>query len=348
MFIKKTFLIVFFICAATGVWFIYSEIYTAEAQNVDRLTFTIKQGESVRDMAERLQEEHVIRQAWLFRKYVAIKGIDTGINHGTFEVTRPITLSRVAAALGEPGLNERIITIIPGWNLKDIAEYFVKEGMIAKEQDWYRIVGPPAIYPLSILGYTTPLISSSFEVTKDKPQSISFEGYLRPDTYRVFRDATIEEIAEKLIRARDAQLTPEMYADIAKQKRTIHDMLIMASILEREVRDTKDRARVADIFWRRYDKNWALQADSTVHYALQKKGDVFTTKEERDNPSPWNTYRYPGLPSGPISNPSFESIMAAIYPEKNEYWYFLTTDEGDVKYAETFEKHQENIEKYLR
>jgi UPF0755 protein len=116
----------------------------------------------------------------------------------------------------------------------------------------------------------------------------------------------------------------------------------MASLLEREVRSPADKKKVSDLFWRRYAMGWALQADSTVHYVHGKKGDVFTTSAERKIDSPWNTYKYPGLPIGPISTPSLNAIMAAIYPEKNEYWYFLTTPEGEVKYAKTLEEHNAN------
>jgi len=123
--------------------------------------------------------------------------------------------------------------------------------------------------------------------------------------------------------------------------------LTLASIVEREVRGERDRKKVADIFWRRLDMNWALQADSTVHYAVGKTGNVFTSKEDRDSLSPWNTYKYPGLPLGPISNPDLESIMASIYPEPNEYYYFLTDEEGVVHYGKTLEEHNENRRKYL-
>jgi len=122
----------------------------------------------------------------------------------------------------------------------------------------------------------------------------------------------------------------------------------MASILEREVRSKDDKAIVSDLFWRRYNLNWALQADSTVHYAVRKKGDVFTTREDRDSVSPWNTYKYPGLPLGPISSPSLGSIMAAIYPEGNNYWYFLTDSDGAVHYAKNLDEHNQNVQKYLR
>jgi len=327
-------------------WFIYSEIFTAEAQYIPELIFKVAKGENVAELAKRLEQEQVIRNGWFFRKYVSWKKIDRKINHGSFVVKSPITLARVAEVLSLPGLNERTITIIPGWNIEDIASYFEKEGLASKDKV-FNLIGRPGI-DLTLPGETTPRLSLNYKILQTRPIHVSFEGYLKPDTYRIFTDARLEEIFTKLIVARQAEFSETLYTDIQKQGRTVHQILTMASILEREVKLKDDRVKVADIFWRRFTNNWALQADSTVHYAVGKKGEVFTTKEERASLNPWNTYRYSGLPPGPISTPGITSIMAAIYPEKNEYWYFLTTDQGEVKYAKSLEEQQKNIAKYLR
>ena len=116
-------------------------------------------------------------------------------------------------------------------------------------------------------------------------------------------------------------------------------------MVEEEVQHPEDKAKVADILWRRYKNNWALQLDSSVHYVVDKTGNVFTTGKERSVDSLWNTYKYPGLPLGPIANPGLESIKAALYPEKNSYWYFLTGKDGTVYYAKTLEEHNANKRK---
>lgn len=342
---KKVILIIIGLCFLTGVWFVYSEIYTAQAVKSPKVTFQVKEGESVSALADRLDQEQVVRHGWLFKKYVAFKGIDKEIRFGTFEVLSPITLHRVVEVLGKPGTTEREITIIPGWDIRDIANYFENQGMFQAEEIT-ELIGLPAVNYNSE-NIPKPTLNLDLNIAKDKPACVSFEGYIAPDTYRIYKDASLEEIMEKLIRHRDSQFTDQMMRDIENFGKDKHDILTMASILEREVQAKEDREKIADIFWRRYEMNWALQADSTVHYALGKKGEVFTTKEERDSLSQWNTYKYPGLPLGPICSPSIESIMAAIYPQKNDYWYFLTTPEGDVKYAETIEEHNENRKKYL-
>lgn len=334
------------ICLLIGAWFLYSEIYTSPAQDADKVTFEIRKNETVAALADRLEAEHVIRNAWLFKKYIVVKEVDRQIREGMFSVEKPITLSRVVSALANPSVVERTITIIPGWDLRDIAEYFVQKSIASSTEDVYRVTGKPAFdYRNSS---DTVANVGEFKVSNDRLGFVSYEGYLAPETYRIFKNATIEEVIKKLLAQRDRQFTDEMYRDIEKSGRTVYEIITMASLLEREVQSDEDRAQVADIFWRRYEKNWALQADSTVHYAVGKKKEVFTTKEDRRSNSPWNTYKYPGLPLGPISNPDIESIKAAIYPEKNEYWYFLTTLEGEVKYGSTLEEHNENVQKYLR
>lgn len=340
-------LIVFIaVCLLIGAWFVYSEVYTATAQDADNATFEIRKNETVAALADRLEAEHVVRNAWLFKKYIVLKGIDREIREGTFEVARPITLARVTSALASPSVVEETITIIPGWDLRDIAEYFVDKGIVSSTEDVYRVTGKPAVdYRNSS---DTVANVGEFKVSNDKLGFVSYEGYLAPETYRIFKNAPLEDVIKKLIAHRDTQFTDEMYRDIEKSGRTVYEIMTMASVLEREVQSPEDKAKVADIFWRRFEKNWALQADSTVHYAVGKKKEVFTTKEDRNSLSLWNTYKYPGLPLGPISNPSIASITAAIYSEKNDYWYFLTTADGEVKYAKTLEEHNENRENYLR
>lgn len=244
-----------------------------------------------------------------------------------------------------PALKPEItITIIPGWNLRQVAEYLVKQGIASSTDDVYALTGKPAVdyRPSATM---LPRINES-SVVSYKPWHVSYEGFLAPETYRVFADATLLDVIKKLINQRDKEIDAAMWQDIKNSGRGFYEILIMASILEKEVQHSADKAKVADILWRRYDKNWALQVDSSVHYAIDKVGDVFTTGKEREVNSPWNTYKYPGLPLGPISNPGVDSILAAINPEKNSYWYFLTGKDGSVYYAKTLDEHNANKSKF--
>lgn len=250
-----------------------------------------------------------------------------------------------------PALRPEItITIIPGWNLRQVAEYLVKQGLASTTEDVFAFTGKPA-YDYRLPAGQAGLVASplpqieDLKILKGKPKLASYEGYLAPETYRVFADASILDVLKKLVEQREKEITAEMRSDIKKFDRSFHEIMIMASILEKEVQHPSDKAKVADVLWRRYDKNWALQVDSSVHYAVDKTGDVFTTDKERAVDSQWNTYKYPGLPLGPISNPGVDSILAAINPEKNNYWYFLTGKDGAVYYGKTLEEHNANKRK---
>lgn len=246
-----------------------------------------------------------------------------------------------------PALKPEVtLTIIPGWNLRQVAEYLVKQGVASSTDEVYKITGQPAV-DYRKKAVTLPKIDD-LPILADKPDYVSYEGYLAPETYRVFNDATILEVLKKLISQRDKQIDDMIWQDIKKSGHSFYEILTMASMLEEEVQNPEDKAKVSDILWRRLAKGWALQVDSSVHYAVDKTGDIFTTTKERGVDSPWNTYKYPDLPLGPIANPGLTAIKAALYPEKNEYWYFLTGKDNTVHYGKTLEEHNANKFKYLR
>ena len=309
----------------------------------NKITFEIKEGESVNAILDKLKDQKVISSDFLLKAYLKFKGADTKIKAGLFEIEPPITLKKIVEAIqGEGKSNERNITIIPGWDLRDIARYFEAEGIVSSTYV-YALTGKPAEFG--------PWASSTFQtyaILKTKPQNVSLEGYFAPETYRIYKNEKIESILKRLLDQREKDFTMQMLQDIQNQGKTVHEILTLAGILEKEVKTSEDRKKVADLFWRRIQLGMGLQADSTVHYLSGREGDVFTKAKERQIDSLYNTYKYRDLPPGPISNPSISSIMAAIYPTPNDAFYFLTTTDGDVKYARTLDEHNANVVKYLR
>lgn len=246
---------------------------------------------------------------------------------------------------------EVTLTIIPGWNLRQVEGYLIEKGF-AKEPFLSDIMVAPAV-DISLTrslpaGILTDRYNPPYPVLKDKPWSVSYEGYLAPETYRVFADASIKDIFLKFIAERNREIQTIDATDTSAgiEKKNWHEILTMASLVEREAKTPIDRQKVADILWRRVKRGMALQLDSTVHYAIDKSGTVFTTGKEREVDSLWNTYKYPGLPPGPICNPSIESIQAVLKPFSNSDWYFLSGRDGTMHYAKTLEEHAAN-KKYL-
>lgn len=332
-------------CVFIFVWYIWSEVYSSPTSE-RQITFEVEEGESAAVLASKLKEAGIIRSTTLFRRYVAWQKLDKKIQAGEFTVEPPVTLARVAQSLRQRQSREEVsLTILPGSTLSDIAKYFSEKGF-GTESEFYYLAGKKLVEKK---GQVDKALVDKFSILKVKPSEANLEGYLAPETIRVFVEDDLSAVLSRFISHRESQVTNDMIKEIDRRGITLHEVLTLASILEMEVRHPEDMAMVADLFWRRLDSGWALQADSTVKYVSGKDGSVFTTKADRDIDSPWNTYKYAGLPPGPIGTPSIEAITAAIYPEPNDYWYFLTTlDTGEVKYGRNLDEHNRNVQTYLR
>ncbi len=323
----------------------YLKIYVRDVTNLEYINFVINKDESVVQLSERLKSENIIVNDLYFRKFLVMKGLDRKVQAGEFRLDKPITIARVADSLMYPLLHEeREITIIPGWSLRQISSYFAKEGL-ATEEEFFALTGVPAKIKKDQIG----LQMSGSRLNNYLPDDVSLEGYLAPETYRIFVGESMDRILMRLINHTERILTDEFLQEVERSGRTLHEIMTMASIVQRESPDVESMPIIAHIFWKRLDSGWPLQADSTVHYLHNKYGDVFTTAEDRSTDSLWNTYKYPKLPPSPIASPSKPAIMAVLNPEVNEYWYFITTlDTGEVKYAKTLSEHNLNVQKYLR
>ncbi|MFH1292410.1 MAG: endolytic transglycosylase MltG [bacterium] len=245
------------------------------------------------------------------------------------------------------------ITIIPGWDLRQIAGDWKTKGLIKNEQELYEIVGKPAYnYAIfkekaPILNFTDNLGKDLFPLLSTRPNYVSYEGYFFPDTYRIYKDSELHEVLEKVFSNLENKITQEMRVEINKQGRNLFQVLNMSALVEREAQSAEDMAMVADIFWRRLKQNWALQSCASVNYVTGKKTPGISAEDQQLD-TPYNTYLYPGLPLGPVGNPGITAIKATIYPEKNNYWYFMTGNDGQMRYAITLDQHNTNVYNYLR
>ncbi|OGF78794.1 hypothetical protein A2W54_04160 [Candidatus Giovannonibacteria bacterium RIFCSPHIGHO2_02_43_13] len=212
-------------------------------------------------------------------------------------------------------LKEITVTVPEGVNIRQIGEIFEKNGMFSKKV---------------FLGAAE-----------------SDEGYLFPDTYRFYKDATPQDAVLKMKENFLKKITPDILGEIAAQKKTLDEIIIMASILEEEVKSTEDRKIVSEILWKRLKLGMGLNVDSALTYVLGKISAELTASDLKYD-SRYNTYRYRGLPPTPISNPGMDAILAAMNPATTKYFYYLTGKDGKTYYAETLEKHALNKRKYLR
>lgn len=161
------------------------------------------------------------------------------------------------------------------------------------------------------------------------------EGYLFPDTYLFLKETTPQKILDKMLENFDLRVTEEV----------TNKQIIMASIIERETKGVAEKPIVAGILYKRLENNWPLQVDASIQYAKGNWKPILSTDKELN--SPYNTYKYPGLPPGPISSPGLSSINAAINPVKSDYWYYIHDEKGEIHYAQDLDEHNANIRQYL-
>ena len=303
-------------------------------------TYEILPGSSSREIAYDLAEREIIKNPRLFSLYVKLKNLDTNLQAGRFEFTRDkMTLKELIEFLTLNAQAKEIEFTIPeGITVEQIAVLLDTQGIVSKE---------------NLLETTTEF--SIFHSSGNLPKAggLQFsglretEGYLFPDTYRVFERITADEIIKKMLENFERKVSEDMLAEIERQGRSLEDVVIMASILEKEVRTKEDMRMVADILWRRLKTDWALQVDSSLNYILEDKNPSLTY-DQLEIDSPYNTYKYKGLPPTPISNPGLKAIKAAIYPKNNNYWFFLSKPDGQTVFARIYEEHLMNKRRYLR
>jgi len=326
-------------------------------------TFVIKKGEGTREIAFNLEKEGLIQWGPLFRLYALSKGTSGNLQAGEYLLSPSMTVPEIAEKFIEGETTKEKITIIEGWNLRNIGWYFENKGMFQAEE-LFELVGFPLVdysrpegarlapggpsEAASSIDLPRPKdFSADFSFLEDKPEILGLEGYLFPDTYELNKGESLEDIVRKILYNFDKKLAPESRKDVKNQEKSIFEIVSMASLIEKEVRSLEDKKMVSGILWKRLKAGMPLQVDATIAYITGKQTTKISADETRID-SPYNTYKYPGLPLGPICNPGLESILASIYPEDSEYWYYLSTPEGQTIFSKTLEEHNIAKAKYLK
>ncbi len=276
----------------------------------ETIVFLVEKGESAKDIALNLKDQGLIRYSSFFRIYALVQNKEDKLKAGEYEFSPNMNVPEILDKLSSEQRIKKMITIIEGWDLRDIREYLEKQGIETGELD-------PRL-----------------------------EGYLFPDTYEIFPGDGIEEIVEKML-ANFEEKTSPFEQEIVFQDKTILEIITMASLIEKEVRTLEDKKIVSGILWKRIEAGMLLQVDATITYITGRKTTEIL-QEELAIDSPYNTYKYKGLPPGPICSPGLESIEAAVYPQETEYWFYLSTPEGETIFSKTLKEHNQAIAKYLK
>lgn len=297
----------------------------------------IMSGMTVRDIATELKEQGVIPSATVFRWYLQSQGMDTGIRTGTFEIPPESSFADIAKILRETHGGQLVITIPEGYTIAQIDELLMEKGLIQAGE----LLGcGKSRCDFSTFDFLPSAITSESKGGR-------LEGYLFPDTYYADPQEFVAKFfLERMLGNFRERVIAELKDDIAASNRSLHDIITMASLIEREAANDGERPMIAGILWKRFDAKQGLAVDATVRYVLGKESEPLT-KTDLAIDSPYNTRKYAGLPPGPIASPGIASIRAALHPEESLYWYYLHGSDGLIHYADTNDAHNVNKAKYL-
>lgn len=347
-------LILLFVIISFSCLFAWQGIYLAkEPGSSQSVTFLVERGEGAKEISVNLKKQELIKYSSLFRVYALVQGKAGKLQAGEYELSPAMNIPEIVKKLASGEAIKTTITMIEGWNLRDIGSYFEGKGMFMAEE-LFELVGFPLIDYSKVTDLPPPKdFSGELNFLRDKPKNIGLEGYLFPDTYYINEQRTenneqkLENIVRKMLTNFGEKLTPDLKKEITNQNKSIFEIVTMASLIEKEVRTFEDKKNVSGVLWKRLENSIPLQVDATIGYITGKKTTKILRKELQID-SLYNTYKYQGLPLGPISNPGMESIIAAIYPQDSQYFYYLSTPEGETIFSRTLEEHNTAKAKYLK
>ncbi|MBQ8653654.1 MAG: endolytic transglycosylase MltG [Clostridia bacterium] len=326
---------------------IYSN-YLAPADESDRtdVSFTVESGQSLTRVANNLEAAGLIRNRSVFKYYCDFAGMGQKIQAGSYVLNRTMSMSQIADQLtrGDGNPIVRNVTLIPGWTIEDFAAKLEADGVIADKESFLSLCRTGESF--SDYYYINNVLNSS-GVGQRK---YVLEGYLAPNTYEVYTNATESDIIRKLL-SQTERAFPADYQDRAEEMGyTMDQMLTLASMIEKEA-GSEDMTRVSAVFHNRLKAGMKLQSDVTIHYVT---GVLKMSLDNQDLAlnSPYNTYQITGLPLGPVCNPSEEAIAAALYPDETyvaeNYLYFCAKDpeSGELHFSKTLKEHEQAVAIY--
>ncbi len=250
---------------------------------------------------------------------------------GTYNISTSLTPQQILSVLRKGPRRRSIrLTIPEGFNIWKIAARLEKKG-ICRKADFLRYAKDPN-YSRKVLGWDAPRL----------------EGYLYPDTYRFYKNTPPTKVIERMVSRFKKVFNPTFRRRAKDLGWTIHQATTMASIVEKETGQKKERPKISSVFHNRLRRKWKLQTDPTVIYGLLPKFNGNITKKDLRNPHKYNTYRHKGLPPGPIASPGLAALRAALYPLKTSYMYFVAKNDGSHVFSRTLREHNKWVNLYQK
>ncbi len=336
-------LMVLMVVAGGTAWYFYDQLTSPYHRSPlfaslpeggsPEVLFEIEPGNGLRLITRRLHAEGLIVNPGALEIYGRWMGYAAALQAGRYVLSPDMSPVEMVAKIvsGDAVFDEITVTIPEGWSAYDIEAYMDERGLFSRDRFQRAIVMQPAYRDIGVL--------------QDLEDNTILDGYLFPDTYRIFADSTPEGIVRRMLTNFEDRVAGELSV-MAERERTIHEVLTLASIVQHESADDEEMPAVAGVFWNRLRIGMRLESDATVNYVLGTN-KLQPTFADTEVDHPYNTYENYGLPPGPIGNPGMAAIQAALYPARHDYLFFLHKPDREIVLSSTFEEHLAAKARYL-
>ena len=326
----RTLLPVLLLAGALAYAGAYYELHgPRRAPGAPRVALSVPPGSSVISIAERLHALGLVRHPLVFRAWVTLRGAGTRLKAGEYSLEGPLSVDQIVDMLVRGEVERHDVTIPEGKSVRETAALVAARGVDSAA--FLAAAGDPS------------LIRDLDPLAKD------LEGYLFPDTYDIPPRQPPPELVARMVQRFREVLTPEM-PRVAESGLSLREVVTLASLVELETARGEERPRIAAVFLNRLKKGMLLQTDPTVIYALRVAGtyDGNIRKKDLSIDSPYNTYKYSGLPPGPIASAGREALRAVLYPSPVKDLYFVSRNDGTHQFSETLAEHTRAVDRYQR
>ena len=317
------------VCAAGATWFYLGVNRPYKGYAESEQFVEIPPGSGTAAIARRLADAGVVTDVNTFRLALWVTGQGRRLQAGEYRFDHPLSARQVAEKIGRGEVYVHPITFREGLTIKQMAELYESRGF-----------GPAKDFVEA--AKNVALVQAIDPAAKD------LEGYLFPDTYALPRRATADQLVARMVASFTKALTPDLIEKATANGQSVRQLVTLASIVEKETGKAEERPMVAAVYANRLKIGMGLQCDPTVIYALERAGrfNGNLTREDLQFDSPYNTYRYAGLPPGPIAAPGRASLEAAADPASVPYLYFVSRNDGSHAFASTLDEHNRNVQQY--
>ena len=303
-----------------------------DSSKSDTINVTVEMGSTTEDIGTLLQEEGIIESSSDFKFFSKVKGYDGKYQAGTYALAPSMTLSEIAEIIISGKTNNITFTIPEGYTIYQMADKLSEEGIVDREK------------------FVSLLTDGNFSydfLSDAQSGKNHLEGYLFPETYTVEFGADEETIINTMLNQFDTVFTEEFKARAEELGYSLNEIMVIASIIERETQVDEERGKVSSVIYNRLKEGMPLQMCSTVQYILGEQKEILSNADTQIE-SPYNTYINQGLPPGPICCPGLASIEAALYPDETDYLYFVVSDklDGTQKFSSDYNQFLKDKEDY--